>query len=139
MQPRDVTNRGGDFVFFGGTRAFRPSPLSNPMKRILIYRHPNCERCARFARLHHVVDWLDRIADTTATPPTGPLRLGEIVVEDLTTRQIVQGTQALALVFRQVIAYWPLLLLLWIPPLRLRLDREVRGCANGGCQPAGGR
>jgi hypothetical protein len=106
------------------------------MTRILIYRHPNCERCARFARVHHTVDWLNRIAETTATPPTGPLRLGEIVVEDLATRHIFRGSQALALVFRQAIAYWPLLLLLWIPPFRVRLDREVRGCADGSCQLA---
>ena len=106
------------------------------MKRILIYRHPNCERCARFARLHHAVDWLDRIADTTATPPTGPLRMGEIVVEDLATHHILRGAEALALVYRQAIAYWPLLPLLWIPPLRARLDREVRGCDDGSCQIA---
>jgi hypothetical protein len=105
------------------------------MKRILIYRHPNCEKCARFARLHHAVDWFDRIAETTATPPTGPLRMGEIVVEDLVTRHLFRGADALSLVYRQAIAYWPLLLLLWIPPLRAWLDREVRG-GGGGCQIA---
>ena len=109
------------------------------MKRILIYRHPHCERCARIARLHHAVDWLDRIADTTATPPTGPLRMGEIVVEELATRRIYRGAEAVGVVYRQVILYWPLLLLLWIPPARAWLDRQVRGCADGSCQvaPAG--
>lgn len=106
------------------------------MKRILIYRHPTCERCARFARLHHVVDWFDRIADTTATPPTGPLRMGEIVVEDLATHRLHRGAEALALVYRQAVAYWPLRLLLWIPPLRARLDREVRGCDDESCHVA---
>jgi hypothetical protein len=109
------------------------------MKRILIYRHPNCERCARIARLHHAVDWFDRIADSTATPPTGALRMGEIVVEDLGSHRIFRGAEALALVYRQAIAYWPLLLLLWIPPLRAWLDREVRGGADGSCQLAPAR
>lgn len=108
------------------------------MKRILIYRHPHCERCARIARLHHAVDWLDRIAETTATPPTGPLRMGEVVVEELATRQIFQGAQAAALVYRQAVAYWPLLVLLWIPPARAWLDRQMRGCVDGSCQVAPG-
>lgn len=106
------------------------------MKRILIYRHPHCERCARIARLHHAVDWFDRIADTTATPATGPLRMGEIVVEDLATHRILRGAEALNLVYRQVIAYWPFLPLLWIPPTRAWLDRQIRGCADDSCQIA---
>jgi hypothetical protein len=104
------------------------------MKRVLIYRHPNCERCARFARVHHAVDWMNRIADTTATPPTGPLRMGEIVVEDLTTHRILAGAEALSLVYRQAILYWPLLVLLWIPPTRAWLDREVRGGPEESCR-----
>ncbi|PTY03858.1 hypothetical protein DB347_21795 [Opitutaceae bacterium EW11] len=84
--------------------------------------------------MHHAVDWFNRIADTTATPPTGPLRMGEIVVEDLRTHRTLQGAEALALVYRQAIAYWPLIPLLWVPAIRARLDREVRGCADGGCQ-----
>ncbi len=106
------------------------------MKRILIYRHPHCERCTKFARLHHAVDWFDRMADTTATPPTGPLRMGEIVVENLATHRIYHGAEALALVYRQAVAYWPLLPLLWIPPVRGWLDRQVRGCADDSCQIA---
>jgi hypothetical protein len=104
------------------------------MKRVLIYRHPNCERCARFARVHHAVDWMNRIAETTDTPPTGPLRRGEIVVEDLATHRILAGAEALGLVYRQAILYWPLLVLLWIPPTRAWLDREVRGDPEGSCQ-----
>ena len=108
------------------------------MKRILVYRHPHCERCARFARLHHAVDWFNRIADTTATPPTGPLRMGEIVVENLATHEFLRGAEAVALVYRQAIAYWPLLLLLMIPALRRRVDRDVRGGVDvdGDCKLA---
>jgi hypothetical protein len=101
------------------------------MKKILIYRHPHCQRCARFARLHHVVDWFDRIADTTATPPTGPLRMGEIVVQELATGRILRGAEALSLIYRQAIAYWLFLPLLWIPCLRSRMDRAIRGDEGG--------
>lgn len=97
------------------------------MKRILIYRHPECARCARIARLHHAVDWLNRIADTTATPPTGPVRRGEIVVEDLRDGRRLRGAEAVALIYRQAIVYWPLLVLLSFPATRRWLDRQVRG------------
>ena len=97
------------------------------MKKILIYRHPDCEKCARYARFHQTVDWLDRISVTTATPRTGPLRLGEIVVENLADHKIVQGVEGLQLVFRQVVLYWPLLPLLWVPWIRKKADQDVRG------------
>jgi hypothetical protein len=109
------------------------------MKKILIYRHPHCERCARFARLHHAVDWFDRIADTTATPPTGPLRMGEIVVQELSSGRILRGADALALIYRQAIPYWFLMPLLWTPGLRARMDREVRGVDRGNSSIDGTR
>jgi hypothetical protein len=97
------------------------------MKRILVYRHPRCERCARIARFHHKIDWFDRIADTTAIPPTGPLKMGEIVVEELATKRILQGAEGLALIYRQAPLYWLLMPLLWIPPMRALMDRKSRG------------
>lgn len=107
------------------------------MKRILIYRNPHCARCAKIARIHHAVDWLDRIADTTETPPGGPLQMGEVVVQDLRNRQFFHGAEAAALVYRQAVAYWPLLPLLWIPPVRAWIDREMRGaCGGDSCQIA---
>ena len=104
------------------------------MKRILIYRHPHCVKCARIARLHHAVDWFNRIDDTTATPPTGPLRMGEIVVVDLRTKRLLRGADGVKLVYQQAPAYSLLLPLLWIPPVRAWIDREVRGCTDDSCQ-----
>lgn len=106
------------------------------MKRIRIYRHPHCQKCARIARVHHAVDWLDRIDETTATPPTGPLVPGEVVVEDLRDGRFLRGAEAAGRVYRQAIAYWPFLPLLWIPPLRAWIDREMRGGVEGPGQAA---
>ena len=77
--------------------------------------------------MHHAVDWFNRIADSTATPPTGPLRMGEIVVQDMRTGDLLRGADAVRLIYRQAVAYWPLLPLLWIPPVRAWIDRDVRG------------
>jgi len=84
--------------------------------------------------VHHAVDWFNRIADTTTTPPTGPLRMGEVVVADLRTGRILRGAEGVKLVYQQAPAYWLLLPLLWIPRMRALIDREVRGCSDDSCQ-----
>jgi hypothetical protein len=57
--------------------------------------------------------------------------MGEIVVQEFATGRILRGAEALSLVYRQAIAYWLLLPLLWVPYLRSRLDRAVRGDDGG--------
>jgi hypothetical protein len=39
------------------------------MKRIVMYRHPECKKCARMARLHHWFDWFNRVAVVTGPTP----------------------------------------------------------------------
>jgi len=104
------------------------------MKRIVIYRHPECGKCARMARLHHRFDWFNRVADVTATPPAGPLQMGEIIVEDLATARFLAGVEGVKLICRQIPLYWLALPLFWIPAIRALADREARGCFNGSCQ-----
>jgi hypothetical protein len=104
------------------------------MKRIVIYRHPECRKCARMARVHRLIDWFSRVAVVTTTPPTGPLQMGEIIVEDLSTGRFLAGVEGLKFICRQIPLYWLVLPLLWIPAVRACADRETRGCANGSCQ-----
>jgi hypothetical protein len=104
-----------------------------PMKRITVFRHKDCVRCRRIGRVNRFFDWLDRIEFSTDTPATGPLVPGEIAVLDHRTGRTLQGVDAVRLVFRQIPAYWPLLPVLYVPPIARRIDREVRGCADGSC------
>jgi hypothetical protein len=104
------------------------------MKRIVIYRHPECEKCARMARWHRLFDWFNHVAVVTTTPPTGPLQMGEIIVKDLPTGRFLTGVEGLKLICRQIPSYWLFLPLLWIPAVRARADREACGCTNGSCQ-----
>ena len=106
----------------------------NSMKRIVIYRHPECGKCAQMARLHHLFDWFSRVAVVTTTPPTGPLQMGEIIVEDLATGRFLAGVEGLKLICRQIPLYWWVLPLFRIPAVCARADREARGCTNGSCQ-----
>lgn len=103
------------------------------MKTILIHRHPDCARCARIARMHHRFDWRDRIEDTTQPPRSGPLRLGQIVVEDRRTRVLHEGAEAFDLICRQIPLYAPFRALLRVPAFRRRVEREMGGCDDGAC------
>lgn len=99
------------------------------VERIVIHRHPHCERCARIARMHKRLDWLGRIRVTTADPPGhAPVRKGEIIVQDLKTGGLLEGVDAVRKIFGQVPLYLPLLPLLWIPALARRADADIRGC-----------
>ncbi len=102
------------------------------MKRITIYHHPDCKRCHRVARVHRFFDWLGRVRTSTAIPPTGPLRPGEIAVRDDRTGETVLGVQAVRWVYGSILAYLPLLPLLYLPPVARWVDRSVRACADGG-------
>jgi hypothetical protein len=105
------------------------------MKTIRVYRNPNCAKCAKYARMHERLDWLDRVETSTCTPPgRAPLRLGEVVIEDLRTQQLHEGADAFALLARQVPAYWPMLALLPIPTVRKRVDAEMRAACTESCE-----
>ncbi len=104
------------------------------MNRIRIYRNPACAKCARYAQMHERLDWFGRIENSTATPSTGPLVMGEVVVEQLGTGRIFRGAEAFGLICRQIPAYAPFRLLLKLPPLRRWVDKEMGGCNDGSCE-----
>jgi hypothetical protein len=66
-------------------------------------------------------------------PRTGPLRVGQIVVEDLRTGEILSGARAVEAIFRQVPAYWPVLPLLKIPFIRRKAAADADACKNDAC------
>lgn len=103
------------------------------MKRIRLYRHPECQRCAGYARMHHRFDWLDRFEDSTEESPTGPLSLGEIAVQDLSTGVALKGIDCFRLLCRNIPAYWLVLPLTYLPFVRRRIERDIGGCSAGAC------
>ena len=103
------------------------------MRQIRIYRHPDCPKCARYARAHQRLDWLHRVEVSTAIPKTGPLRLGEVVVEVLEEGRIVRGADGFAEICRHIPAYAPFLLLLRLPAVRNFAEREMTGCNGQVC------
>lgn len=103
------------------------------MKKIRLYRHPECQRCAGYARMHHRFDWLDRLEDSTEESPTGPLSLGEIAVQDLSTGVVLKGIDCFRLLCRNIPAYWPVLPITYLPFVRRRIESDIEGCSAGAC------
>jgi hypothetical protein len=103
------------------------------MKTIRVYRNPHCAKCAKFAKANHFLDWLGRVDSSTDTPPTGPLRLGEIVIEEYATGQIHRGVEGVELIWHNIPLFMLFLPLLKIPAFRHYVDREARGCSGGAC------
>ena len=104
------------------------------MKRIRVYRNPHCARCARFAKAHRVLDWLGRVDISTEDPTTGPLRMGEVVVEDLSDHQLLRGAEGIELIWRNIPAYALFLPLFRVPAFRRYVDKEVSGCDGDACE-----
>ena len=96
-------------------------------KRLRIHRNPHCGKCARFARTHLRLDWRGVLEDSTASPWRRSLRMGEVVIEDLSDSSLHEGADGMRLLCRAVPAYWPLLPLFALPAFRRRVETEVAG------------
>lgn len=81
------------------------------MRQTLIYRHPDCARCARIARTHKAFDFFGAVDDATEPPRTGPLQMGEVVVEERAAGRIAQGVEAFRLSTPAIPLYAPARLL----------------------------
>jgi hypothetical protein len=104
------------------------------MTRIRIYRHPDCPKCARYARAHEALDWLHHVEVSTKTPRSGALRLGEVVVEKLDDGRVLRGADAFREICRQIPAYAPFLLLLRLPAVHAFAEREMTGGNGAACE-----
>ncbi len=66
------------------------------MATIRLYRHPGCAKCACSARMPHRFDWLRHFEDFTGVSPPGPIRVGQIVVQDLRSGATFGGAEGFA-------------------------------------------
>lgn len=107
------------------------------MKAIRLYRHPACAKCAKISKVHQLFDWRDRLEISTATPKTGALRLGEIVIEDIPSGRVFRGADAFGLLCRNIPLYRPIGALLALPPFRRYIDKELSGCSDDRCETPG--
>src|SRR3546814_15019884 len=103
--------------------------MTNPVR---VHHNPGCARCARYARMHQRLDWLGRVEDSVQSPFERPMRMGEVVVRDLRDGRLHAGADGIALLARQVPAYWAMLPLMAIPAGGLASDRKGGGWGKKG-------
>src|SRR3546814_13726474 len=61
------------------------------------------------------------------------MRMGEVVVRDLRDSRLHAGADGIALLARQVPAYWAMLPLMVIPAVRRAIERDVAGTCGDAC------
>jgi len=81
----------------------------------------------RRARRYLLLDWLHRVVVSTATPPGGPLAVGETAVQDLDTGKLVRGAAAFDCLCKHIPLYLPLRLFLRIPAVWRKADKAMVG------------
>ena len=106
------------------------------MKKVRLYRHPECSKCARLSRMHHFFDWKNCYEDSTEEPSSGPLAMGEVVVQDLSSGEIMFGLDGFKLLCQHIPAYTFNPLLLRIPAFRQYIEKEMGagGCGDDVCE-----
>lgn len=72
-------------------------------------------------------DWFDRTESSIEQPGRGPLRVGQVTVEDLRTGELAYGAAGFERISRQIPLYAPLRWLLVFPAFRRFMEREMNG------------
>ena len=97
------------------------------MKHIRVYHHRDCELCAKKAALLKFLDWMGRTESSTGEPKSGPLRMGQVVVEDIQSGELAFGAKAFDCICRHVPLYAPLRLLLVVPFFHRAIENDMNG------------
>ena len=80
------------------------------------------------------MDWLGRVALSTANSPLGEVPAGHIVVVDARSNRIFTGIYATRKVCLQVPLFFLYGLVLFLPPIRKIVQKDDRGCNGDACE-----
>lgn len=104
------------------------------MASITLHYNPECSACARQAQLTASLDWLGRVALSTADSPIGAVPKGRIVVVDARDERVFTGIFATRKICLQVPLFFLYGLLLFVPPLRRLAGGNDPGCDGDACE-----
>ena len=99
----------------------------------ILYYNKDCKDCEKQAQRTASLDWLKRFEISTEVPPCGELELGEIAVIDKRNQKIYTGGYASRVICLNVPAYYPIGLLMYLPPIFKLFDRGKHGCNGDSC------
>ena len=104
------------------------------MTKIVLYYNQNCPDCVRQAKRTAQMDWFRRVDLSTEDSPLGETPVGEIVVVDRKSSKVFTGVYATRKLCLQVPVYFLYGLLLFLPPVRNKVDGEKPGCNGDACE-----
>ena len=97
------------------------------MSAITLHYNPSCSACSQQARRTARLDWLGRIALSTANSPLGDVPKGQIVVVDARSRRVFTGIYATRKICLQVPFFLLYGLALFLLPIkRLAGGQDLR-------------
>jgi hypothetical protein len=103
------------------------------MARYILHYNNRCKDCARLAQWNRRLDWLGRFERTTEPSPIGIPQIGDIHVVDKQKNTVFSGAYATQVVCGNIIAYWPLAMLMRIPSVFRRVASRKPGCNGDSC------
>ena len=103
------------------------------MKAITVYRHPDCAA----APGSPASTGSSTGSAASSAPPRRPRPARSAWAKSRSgTTAPARSSRAWtpsAQIARQIPAYYPLIPLMWLPPIARAIDRDVRGCEDGRC------
>ena len=121
------------YTGFDPTKPMNPPQPVGMMTRYILHYNNRCQDCVRLAQWNRRLDWLGRFQRTTEPSPMGIPEVGDIHVVDTRDNRVFSGAYATQVVFANIIAYWPLALLMKIPPVFRRVASRKPGCNGDSC------
>lgn len=104
------------------------------MPTITLHCNASCPDCARQASCTARLDWLGRVVLSTGPSPLGEVPVGEIVVVDRRRKRLFSRVFATRRICMEVPLFFPLGLLLYLPPVRRMVGRRNPGCNGDACE-----
>jgi hypothetical protein len=103
------------------------------MPSVKIYYNKDCSDCRKIAAMHRRFDWFRKLETSTEIPPTGPLQLGQIAIQNLKSGEFVSGVEGFRLICRQVPLYLPFVPLTYLPFIAKKYAANIVGCQDDSC------
>ena len=104
------------------------------MSAITLHYNPGCASCSRQALRTARLDWLGRIALSTASSPLGEVPKGQIVVVDARGKRVFSGIYATRKICLQVPLFLLYGLALYLPPIRRLAGGDNQDCNGDACE-----
>jgi hypothetical protein len=119
-------------VGFSRTLIYQGGYVTMPKYRL--YYCADCSVCKKRAGMAAKLNWLRRVEFSTSNPASGPLKPGQVVLENLRTGRLYHGDDVMPKMSLQIPLLFPIGLLMSLPGVGRLMGRDNRSeCEDGSC------